>query len=152
MLSNYYGSSANGRHKLLEVETVKNGWLVTYYPKPEDQILPTIEEMQKKQQEVEKEHIARSLKEQAASIKLAGEAMLKARESWQDSEEDESDNFQKIDEIAGKIAEMHPTTTSRKSPFFGAVAAAFPVNFPKGPESVIFTNKEDLLKFLASCV
>ncbi len=145
MFSPYLEGAQNGRHHLLDIETVKNGWLVTYYPKPEN---PNSEEYQKRQKELlekrienEKEEFARRLKEQTASMKLAGEAMMKIKEDWE--EDEDPDSFKRIDEIAEKIAEMHPPRSDeRLLNYIGIVPA------PKEPVSMIFTNKDDLFKFL----
>lgn len=145
----YYENQRNGRHRVIEIEVVKNGWLVTYYPKPENPSAEETKEFMEKQLETEKERLARSLKEQAASMKIAGEAMLRIKEAWQDPDEEDPDSFKKIDEIAEKITEMHPVKNDLIANLGVFGRGSF---FPKDPVSMIFTDKNELLKFIAESV
>lgn len=146
LLGDYSNMGKTGRHRLLEIEQVKNGWLVTYYPVLEKPNSAKFQEAQKihleKQKLEDKDRLARHLKEQAAAMKVAGDAMMKSKENWNDDVDDL--NFDKIDELVEKIS-------SESSPVPDWIPANAWTPLPE-PESLIFTSKDELLKFLVQCI
>lgn len=143
-LGDYSVAPRNGRHRLLEIEKVKNGYLVTYCPLPEKFDPVKFQENQKerleKQKLSDKERLSRTLKEQAAAMKVAGEAMIKSKEDWDDSNDDL--DFSKIDQLVDQIS-----SDTGMSDYPMAVNPY--INYiPPEPECLIFPTKDELLKFL----